>query len=346
MVTGRVSGKASGVLEKIAFSLERQGLSVEVCDFISGEPTCADVDRIREVVRKSAAYFVVGAGGGSAMDAAKAAAGLAAQSDRTAVFLHEERASTGALPFLAVPTTSGSGAEVTANAVITDPDARVKKSIRGEAFLAAAVLVDPELTASCPPHTTAHSGCDALVQAVEAFVSRNATPLTDALASEAFRLLWCNLHRAYSHGSDIKARSACAWGSLLAGIALANARLGAVHGMAHSLGVRLGAPHGLICAVLMSEVVRKNMAVASRKYTRLEAIAGASLPEGLEALNRKLDIYRDFAQYTLPRHDFAAIAEESLSSSSLKANPEKFEKEDVIAVLDRLADRSESLEHH
>jgi len=337
--TGARSGKASGALDAVSAAFEARGIEWSVFDRIEGEPTCADVDAIRELIAETGADFVVGAGGGSAMDAAKAAAGLARETDDTAVFLHEGKEARPGLALITVPTTSGSGAEVTPNAVISDPAARVKKSIRNGSYLPAAAIVDPLLTLSCPPRVTAHSGGDALTQAVEAFVSGNATPLTDSLAIEAVRLLWANLERAWARGGDIEARTACAWGSLLAGMALSNARLGAVHGMAHPVGIRLGAPHGLVCAALLPEVVRINLPFAPEKYARIEAITGRGLPERLEALNDTLGISSDFQAYPLADADFDAIAEESMSSGSLKANPKPFTRDDVVAVLERVAAR-------
>ena len=339
IVAGATSGVASGAVEAICASLAWSGLAWELFDGVTSEPTVSDVDSIRRLVRAAKASFVVGVGGGSAMDAAKAAAGLAAEAEPTAVFLHEGKEARPGLPLIAVPTTSGSGAEVTPNAVITDPVSDTKQSIRNGSFLGAVAIADPELTLSCPPRVSAHSGADALTQAIEAFVSLNATPLTDALSLEAARLMWENLERVYVHGGDMEARTACSYGSLLAGIALSNARLGAVHGMAHPVGVRLAAPHGLVSGVLLPEVVRANAPFAREKYARLEDITGPGLPERLEALNESLGLYADFAAYPLETLDFAVIAEESMPSGSLKANPKKFEKEDVISVMERLASR-------
>lgn len=339
IATGATSGTASGAVEAISASFGECGIEYEILDRIKSEPTVGDVDAIRKVMREAEACFVVGVGGGSAMDAAKAAAGLAREGEPTAVFLHEAKEARPGVPLITVPTTSGSGAEVTPNAVITDPESDTKQSIRNGSYLPAVAIVDPQLTVSCPPRVTAHSGADALTQAIEAFVSLNATALTDALSCEAARLLWGNLERAYADGADLEARTACSYGSLMAGIALSNARLGAVHGMAHPVGVRLGAPHGLVCAVLLAEVVRANLPFAREKYARLEEITGPGLPERLEALNERLGLYGDLAAYPLADLDFAVIAQESMPSGSLKANPKKFDKEDVINVLERLAAR-------
>lgn len=337
LVAGSSSARASGALDEALGSLSAEGVQTRVYEGVEAEPSVETVDAIRIEMVDFAADVVIGIGGGSAMDAAKAAAGLAREDDPTAVFLHEDKAARPGVPLVTVPTTGGSGAEVTPNAVISDPAGKVKKSIRNGSYLAAAAVLDPALALSCPPQLTAHCGMDALVQALEAYVSLNATPLTNAFAFEAFRLLWANLPRAFDDGGDLEARSACAHGSLMAGVALANARLGAVHGMAHPVGVRCGAPHGLVCAVLTPEVVKVNLPFSKDKYARIEAVAGCALEEGLRELNTRLGIYDDFASYTIPRGDFCEIARESMSSGSLKANPKEFTEGDVISVLDEVA---------
>ena len=339
LVAGASSARNSGVLDVASASLSAKGVETRVYEGVEAEPSVEVVDAIRIEMVDFAADIVIGIGGGSAMDAAKAAAGLAREDDSTAVFLHENKAARPGVPLVTVPTTSGSGAEVTPNAVISDVTAKVKKSIRNGSFLAVAAVLDPALTLSCPPQLTAHSGMDALVQALEAYVSLNATPLSDAFAFEAFRLLWANLPRAFDDGGDIEARSACAHGSLMAGVALANARLGAVHGMAHPVGVRCGAPHGLVCAVLTPEVVKVNLPFSKDKYARIEVITGGGLEKRLRETNTRLGIYDDFASYTIAREDFSEIARESMPSGSLKANPKAFTEPDVISVLDEVMRR-------
>jgi len=283
------------------------------------------------------AELVIGLGGGSAMDAAKAAAGLATETSPASFFLSTQAEARPGVPLLTIATTSGTGAEVTPNAVISDPAAKVKASIRNGRFIAAAAFVDPELALSCPPRVTASSGMDAVTQAVESYVSIHAGPVSDALAVEAFRLLWGSVERAYRDGRDIDARAAAAYGSLMAGMSLSAARLGAVHGIAHPLGIRYSVPHGLACAVMLPEVVRINLPYSAEKFARLASIAGGDLVDAVRALNDRLGIYREFAAYHLAQSDFALIAEESLPSGSLKSNPKKFDASDVMAVLSAIS---------
>jgi alcohol dehydrogenase class IV len=333
LVTGRDSMRRSGVVDRALRYLAAAGVTTSVFEGVGEDPTVSTVDSLRRRIADTRAQFVIGLGGGSAMDAAKAAGGLSREEAPTADFLLKQTRAKEGLPVIAVPTTSGTGAEVTPNAVISDPQARLKASLRNGQYLPAAAIVDPELTVSCPPRVTAYSGLDAITQAVESFVSIHATPLTDALAFEAFRLLWSNVERAYANGSDMDARAACSYGSLLAGMALANARLGAVHGIAHPLGVRYSMPHGLVCALLLPEVVKMNLPCSAGKFARLDGAAGMDLVEGACALNRRLGIYEDFGKYSIPEEDYGVIADESLLSGSMKANPKRFTREDVIEVL-------------
>ncbi len=164
------------------------------------------------------------------------------------------------LPVVAVPTTAGTGSEVTANGVVTSPEHKVKVSLRSASMLPALALVDPELTIACPPSVTAHAGLDALVQCIEPFVSPFANPLVDGFCREGIRRAASGLRRAYAHPDDIEARSDVSLCALLSGLALANGKLGAAHGLAGPLGGYLGAPHGAITAAVMVAVSEHNLA--------------------------------------------------------------------------------------
>ncbi|MCL6615420.1 MAG: iron-containing alcohol dehydrogenase, partial [Firmicutes bacterium] len=206
---------------------------------------------------------------------AKAASGLAPAEGGIEEYFTGRPLPGPALPWVAVPTTAGTGAEVTPNAVLTDPGTRIKQSIRSDLLFARAAVIDPELTLALPPNQTTYSGMDALSHAIEAYVSKGANDLTDVFALEAARLIPANLLRAHE-GGGLEARTALARASLLAGVALANARLGAVHGLAHPLGVYYDLPHGLVCAVLLPWVMRFNLQVAYEKFARLAEVWGVA----------------------------------------------------------------------
>ena len=336
VVTGRAAMRQAGVTDKVLALLEAAGLEAGAFEEVTHDPDVTTIDAGRAFCRDVGCEVVIALGGGSAMDAAKAIAGLANEEGPTSEFHDGKPVTQPGLPLLAIPTTSGTGAEVTKNAVISDRARRLKNSIRAESMMPAVAIVDPQLTVSCPPSVTAASGMDALVQAIEAFTSVHATPLTDALASDAARRMVLWLEAAYADGSDLEAREQCAYGSLMAGMALANARLGAVHGIAHPLGARYGLEHGVTCGLLMPHVMRMNRAHVGDKYERLSRVAGGDIIEFVEGLVGRFGLRAALDGVTIPREDFAAIAAESMPSGSLKANPKKVTEGDVIAILEAL----------
>ncbi|MBN1284375.1 MAG: iron-containing alcohol dehydrogenase [Anaerolineae bacterium] len=319
--------------------LDMAGVGVVEADPLRGEPTLDYVEAARALARREGVEVVVGVGGGSPMDAAKAVAGLFPHAGP----VHEyhtgaRKVPGGGLPFVAVPTTAGSGAEVTKNAVLTDPARGVKESLRHDGWFARAALVDPELTYSAPPDVTAASGSDALCQAIEAYVSTGAMPVTDALAKEAIARIARALPVACAQPQDAVARADMLYGSLLAGLALSNARLGGVHGMAHPLGVRFNLPHGLICGLLLPYVMEYNIEHARRKYEHVAILLGVGGAEaGIARVRRlleKINIPLRLRDVGVDRAQFPAIVVESLPSGSLKHNPRKLGAEDVTAILE------------
>lgn len=337
VVTGTTAMRKAGVIDRAQNLLGAAGVGAELFDRIAGEPTAEQVDAGRAACSRAGCDLVIGIGGGSAMDAAKAVAALVGADAPTAEYVRGRRADADAtLPCIAVATTSGTGAEVTPNAVISDHDGRVKASIRGAGVLPRAALVDPDLTVTCPPGVTAASGMDALTQAIESYVSIHATPVTDALGVHAAGLLLENLSAAYRYGADADARTACAYGSVMAGLALAHARLGVVHGMAHPLGIRYGIPHGVCCAVLLPASIQLNRDAAGPKYDQLAHVAGRPIDDACRELLRTLDLPENFREYDIPEDDFPRIAEESMPSGSLKANPKRITEADVVKLLEQV----------
>ena len=266
LVTGRSALRAAGITDRLVESLRAGGVRVELFEGVEPEPGVETVDRGREAFERGRCDMVVAAGGGSALDVGKAVAALAAGSAPTREYYSRRPLPSRFAPSVTVPTTSGTGSEVTPVSVLGDASAGLKHSLRGPSLLPAAAVVDAELTVTCPADVTASAGMDALTQAVESYLSRLATPLTDALALHAVELIWLNILAAYQHGEDRSAREAMSYGSLLAGMALANARLGAVHGMAHPIGWRYRLRHGVVCAALLPHVLRFNREAVAEKY--------------------------------------------------------------------------------
>ena len=338
VVTGRKAMRKAGVTDRARELLESAGVEPRLYEEIEGEPTSAQVDAGRALCREEGCDLVVGLGGGSAMDAAKAVAALVHADAPTAEYVEGRAADAEpSLPCIEVPTTSGTGTEVTPNAVISVSDKPVKKSIRGARMMPKIALVDPELTVTCPPNVTAASGMDALTQAIESYVSIHATPLTESVSFQAALLLLAHLPAAFENGDDVAAREACSYGSMMAGMGLANARLGVVHGIAHPLGVRYHIPHGLCCGVLLPASIRLNREAARDRYAMLSHVAGADIETVVLRMLDAFGIPRTLADYDIPESDFATIAAESMSSGSLRANPKRVIESDVIAILHEVA---------
>jgi alcohol dehydrogenase class IV len=309
-----------------------------------GEPQIQDVDRALDSARAAGCDLVIGLGGGSAIDAAKAAAGLLANGgaalDYMEVIGRGQKITRPAAPWVAVPTTAGTGAEVTRNAVIGDESRRFKASIRSEDLLPRVALVDPELGVTVPPEVTARSGMDALCQLIESYTSAGAQPMTDALALQGITLAGRSLPRAYRDGRDLDAREDMALAALLSGITLTNAGLGAVHGFAAPLGANYPAPHGAICAVLLPGVMAANVEALRRqspahptlaRYAAVGRIMAGdpSLPDGgaIEAaaagaarLVRDLDIPR-LGRFGLEPAGVPEMVALARKASSMRFNP-------------------------
>jgi alcohol dehydrogenase class IV len=346
LVCGAHSLRASGRLDQAQANLGQAGLAATVYDAASEEPTLDVVQEGLDLAKKGDAQVVIGVGGGSAIDVAKAIAGLYAHHGVVADYMRRARPiEGGGLPWIAVPTTAGTGAEATQNAVLIDPAQDLKTSLRHDAWFARVALVDPELTLSAPPHITAASGSDALTQAIEAYTSTGAMPITDALAIQAIARIGRALERAYQDGQDLEARADMLYGSMLAGMAMSNARLGGVHGMAHPLGYRYRIPHGLICGLLLPYTMAYNLAYAVDKYAHIAQLLGVDTRamdarsaaeqavEQVRELVTRVGIPTHLSSLGVQRQDFPTIIAESLPSGSLKHNPRPLAAADVEAIL-------------
>ena len=334
VVTGRHAMRAAGITQRAERILRDAGVAVHLFEDAPPEPDTPAVDRARAARSTCGAEAVIGIGGGSALDVAKAAAALANETAPTDDFLAGRAIAATGVPLIAVPTTAGTGTEATLNAVLTDSAGKVKKSIRHESLLPAAAIVDAELTVTCPPNVTAWSGMDALTQAIESFISVGATPVTEPLSLQGVKLLSRHLERAVVDGRDLAARDDCACGSLVTGLAFATARLGVVHGLAHPIGVRYHVPHGLVCGVLLRHALRLNRPVIGAKYGELCQAAGGDIIDFVTNLGRRIGLPNDLSSYGLRPGGFPAIIAESMPSGSLKSNPKKITEDDMRWLLD------------
>lgn len=348
LVTGESFLRTTGRLDRILASLTSAGASVTIFEGVPPEPSIAHVERGICLLGACPADVVVAVGGGSVLDVGKAIAVLFGLPVSPSEYFGGRLVERRALPFIAAPTTSGTGSEVTPNSVLVDPVTRTKASIRSEHMLPDLAIVDPEITVGLPRRATAYSGMDALCQAIEAFVSRGATSLTDTHARSGAELIYGSLEVCYRDGENRAAREKASLGSLLGGMAFANARLGLVHGLAHPLGVLTHLPHGLVCALLLPDVVEFNLPSAGRKYARLarhigvagesasDGVAALALVEALRSLNRELEIDSRRLELRVSRDCLRLVIDQTLASGSTKSNPRDVTEGDVTAMLERI----------
>ena len=325
--------------ERLRAQLNAVGVATESFAF-AGEPTTHAVTEGIARARADGCDCVIALGGGSAIDGAKAIAGLLTNAgelpDYLEVIGRAQPLAQPAAPFLAIPTTAGTGAEVTRNAVLASPEQRVKASLRSPHLLPRVALVDSELTHDLPPALTASTGLDALTQLIEPYVSGRAQPLTDALCVEGLRRAARSLRRAFDHGRDATARADMALASLFGGLALANAGLGAVHGFAAPIGGRFPAPHGAVCAALLPFVMAANLRALRERAPQSEALrryeeiarlltsrAQATADDGVtwvQELCAALAV-APLRTFGLGESDVASVVASAQQASSMKANP-------------------------
>lgn len=353
LVTGSSSFRQSAHYERLMQSLGEAGITAFQAA-VSGEPSPAFVDATVARYHSENLDWVVSIGGGSAVDAGKAISAMLPSGDPVIDYLEckDTKKHDGCkVPFIAVPTSSGTGAEATKNAVLSDIGrAGYKSSLRHDRFVPDIALVDPELTLSCPPDVTAACGLDALTQLLESYVSTKASPMTDALALSGLEHVAAGLLPSVENGAhDIEARSHMAYGALLSGITLANAGLGVVHGYAGPLGGLHPIPHGVVCGTLIGEATRVTIeelfkdAEKNRTSLRKYAKAGAtlarkhsvSLQHDCDLLVRTLD---DWIQRTaIPRLGHFGVKEFDLAAILDKANgknsPATLSREQMAAIL-------------
>jgi len=340
VVMGKSTDRARGVLEALAAA------GVRATTFaVAAEPTVETARAGVAAARAAACDVVIGFGGGSTIDAGKAIAALVANGgdplDYLEVVGHGQPLTRRSLPFIALPTTAGTGSEVTKNAVLGSQEHGMKASLRSPLMLASVALVDPDLLVGLPAEVLASSGLDALSQLIEPFVSARANPLTDGFAREGLRRSGAVLRRAYTAARmgvvvTPADREALALASLLGGLSLANAGLGAVHGFAAPVGGIFDAPHGAVCAALLGPVMQINVtALRARdpggpalvRYQEVAALVtgnpAATIEEGLAwvaALCRALDV-PGLARYGMDESDVAALVDKARVASSMKGNP-------------------------
>jgi alcohol dehydrogenase class IV len=320
---------------------------------VAGEP---DLDTITEGVahsKESYCDFVIAYGGGSVLDAGKAIAAMLKNDgdvlDYLEVIGKGKALTKPSAPLIAIPTTAGTGSEVTRNAVLASPKHRVKASLRSPLMLPRIALVDPELTYQLPPALTASTGLDALTQLIEPYVSSRANPMTDGLCVEGIRRVARSLRKAFNDGANApEAREDMSLAGTFGGLALANAGLGAAHGFAGPIGGMFPAPHGAICAVLLPPVMAANIralrsrepaAQSLRRYDEIAVLLtgnpSAKADEGVEWVRKLVTEFQipKLGKYGVKVEHVNEIVEKAMRASSMKANPLPLERDELAKIL-------------
>ncbi len=339
-----------GILARTGAILANSQIRFSVFPLPEGEPAIGDVERGAAHVREEQPELIISIGGGSTIDTGKALAALATNSGGVADYLEgvgrNLPISHAPLPHIAVPTTAGTGAEATQNAVITSETNKVKRSMRSPLLLPSVALLDPELTLTLPARITAETGMDALTQLIESYVSNKAQPIPSALAIYGIRLVGQHLREAVHNGSNLQAREGMMLAALLSGIALANSGLGAAHGIAAALGGSANIPHGRACAMLLPLVMRANLSACVERFARIaEALTGEHEPNQsaaaekavtfVEELRRDIGISDKFTEGEIEERDIPALVSGSFGSS-MKGNPLPLSKEQVEKIIREL----------
>ena len=347
VVTGRTNEWAEPLLER----LDKQGIEYVTFN-VSGEPTTTIAKAAVHAARQAVCDLVISIGGGSVLDTGKVVAAMLTNSDELEDYLEVVGAgkplTLSASPHIAIPTTAGTGTEVTRNAVLSVPEHRVKVSMRSPFMLPRLAVVDPVLTHSMPPSVTAGTGLDALTQLLEVYVSGQANPLTDGICREGLSRVGRSLRRAYEDGDDHNAREDMSLASLFSGLGLANAKLGAVHGFAGPLGGMYSAPHGVICARLLPFVMEANVQALRQRNATSPTLAkydevarlltGKGTAQATDAVTwvRELCLVLkvpSLARFGLKQQDFETIAAKAKKSSSMKGNPVELTDDELLNII-------------
>jgi len=356
LVCGLPPEMARGVMDEVAYALRAENVSTVDTETITHEPEVDDVDRLVTQVQRhnvTAGDFVLAVGGGAAIDLGKAVAAMATNTEGSTVEDYLEGVGRGLtvvrdpLPVLAMPTTAGTGAEATKNAVISSYNPPFKKSLRDRRLMPQVALVDPELCVNVPPRITAASGMDAITQLIESYISREAQPIPQALAVQGLKLAVPAIAETVNNGRSREAREKMSHAALLSGMALANSGLGLAHGVAPALGIHCRVPHGVACALMLPSALRVNADVRRAELAELSRLlfdVGPDTPpeEAVEVLIRRIDslcdqvgVPRRLSQVGVKPEQIPALVKSS-RGSSMSGNPRKLSDNELTEILEGL----------
>ena len=348
VVLGRSAMRKSGVLDRLTHLLIENNLEYVIYENVPSDPTVEIIDTGTGLARKEKCNLIIALGGGSVLDAGKAISAMVTNEGSVADYQEIEgkgrKFQHKPTPFIAIPTTSGTGSEATKNAVITNTEFSLKKSIRDPWLIPEVALVDPELTLSLPPHITAVCGGDALTQCVEAYLGKKSQEITDALALHAIGLIGKSLVKAVKEGKNLEARKDMAMAALLSGLCLSNSGLGAAHALSHPLGVYYKIPHGLSCAVLLPYVMEYNLPIVTEKLAKIAECLGENISslseteaahravEKIKEILSQVGIKCNLSEWGIKKEDFPKLIK-GAKGGSLNNNPRDTSDEDLIELL-------------
>ncbi len=335
----------AGLIMPVESSLKSKGIDYIIYDGVEPEPPSKVIDRGAEIFRKEECRLILGVGGGSSLDVAKGVSILAANKGRILDYCGVDQVPQRGAPMILMPTTAGTGSEVTRVLVLTDEEQKIKNVVFTPFALADAAIVDPKLTVSLPPHVTADTGIDAIVHAIETYVSMNATVFSDILAERAIEWIARYLPVAWAKGSNTDARYYMSLAATLAGVAFGSGGLGAVHALAYPLGTEYHMTHGRTNAIMLPHIIRYNIAGNHEKYARVAALMGQEI-EGLSpmeaaesavaAIQELLDavnVSYHLKDYGIPEEDLPKLVAGAMKQSRLFIpNPRDLNESDVTAI--------------
>lgn len=331
----------AGMVDKIVPFIQGQAIPYILYDEIEANPKDYNVERAAETARKEAVDAIVAFGGGSPIDAAKAVAVLARQGGRARDYQGKGKIQADCIPMVTIPTTAGTGSEVTFSSVITDSAEKFKFTIKSPAIAAKVALVDPELTLTVPPLITAATGIDALTHAIEGYTANCTEPIAEAVGLYAVEYIAGSIVEAVKNGGNLAARDKMMMGSLLAGLSFSHADVASVHCMAEALGSMYDAPHGMCNAILLPYVMEYNLPAAEAKYARIARAMGIEEKEDCKAALKGIQYIKKLSKeiglpgiqsLAIKKEDFERLAEMSVKNGSNDSNPRNITKEAYVML--------------
>ncbi|ADK16634.1 MULTISPECIES: iron-containing alcohol dehydrogenase [Clostridium] len=346
IVTGKHSSKKTGALDKVYYSLKDQGIDPVIFNKVESDPSVITVREGVKAGKKEKVDFIVALGGGSAMDAAKAIS-MAIGNGGDILDYEKVQPKTYGIPIIAVPTTAGTGSEVSKFSIITDTERKIKMLISSNFIIPEVAILDPLLTMMMPPQVTAATGMDAFTHAIEAYISKAAQPMSDTFAIKAIKIISSNISRSVLKG-DIEAREKMLLGQMYAGLAFSNASTALVHSMSRPLGAYYKVPHGMANAILLTEVMKFNRASCAERFKVIaeamgENVEGKSVREAsLIAVDTIKSIFLEtglpvsLKEVGVDKDNFRKMAEDAMESKTTALNPRKPTVEQLVEIYEKI----------